>query len=220
MSVIVPTLNEEVSLPLVLSRIPLSVKEVLLVDGHSTDNTVSVAQQLHPKVRVVYQEGRGKGDALRCGFSQARGDIIVTLDADGSMRPEEMGCFLEALSQGYDFAKGTRFKGDGGSSDMPGHRVFGNWAFARLTNLLHRSRYTDVTYGYNAFWKGCLEKVRLRSNGFDIETETAIRFKKARLKVIEVPSYEDARFGGKANLRSLRDGWLIFRVIVREFVNG
>lgn len=219
-SVVVPTLNEAANLPHVLPRIPHSVKEVLLIDGHSSDNTVAVALKSHPKVRVIYQKGKGKGDALRCGFSQASGDVILTLDADGSMRPEEMPRFLEAVANGYDFAKGTRFKGDGGSSDMPRHRVFGNWVFARLTNLLHRSRYTDVTYGYNAFWKSCLEKVRLRSDGFDIETETAIRFKKAGLKVIEVPSYEDARFGGKANLRSLRDGWLIFKVIVRELVNA
>lgn len=217
-SVIVPTLNEAANLPHVLPRIPHSVKEILVVDGHSSDDTATIALKYHPKVRVIYQKGKGKGDALRCGFGEARGDLIVTLDADGSMRPEEMLRFLEALANGYDFAKGTRFKGDGGSSDMEGHRVFGNRVFAMLTNLLYRSRYTDVTYGYNAFWKRCLDRVELRSAGFDIETETAIRFKKAKLKIIEIPSYEDARLNGKANLHSFRDGWHILKEILKELV--
>ncbi len=217
-SVVVPAINESANLPHVLPRIPVSVKEVLLVDGHSSDDTATVALKYHPKVRVIFQKGKGKGDALRSGFGEASGDLIVTLDADGSMRPEEIPHFLEALANGYDFAKGTRFKGNAGSSDMEGHRVFGNRMLAKITNLLHGTKYTDVTYGYNAFWKRCLGKVELRSNGFDIETETAIRFKKAKLKIIEIPSYEDARINGKANLHSLRDGWYILKAILKELV--
>jgi glycosyltransferase involved in cell wall biosynthesis len=219
-SVIIPTLNEEVNLPHVLPRIPHSVCEVLVIDGHSTDNTVSLAQQLHPKVRIIYQKGKGKSDALRCGFTEAIGDLIVTIDADGSMRPEEIHRFLAPLCNGHDVAKGTRFKGDGGSSDMEGLRVFGNWVLANFTNILHGAHYTDVTYGYNAFRKQCLLKVNLCSEGFTIETEMAIKFKKAGFRITEIPSYEDARLNGRAKLHSLRDGWQIFTLIMKEFVNG
>ena len=219
-SVIIPALNEEANLPHVLPRIPHSVGEVLIVDGHSTDNTVAVALGLHPKVRIVSQKGIGKGDALRCGFAEAGGDFIVTLDADGSMRPEEMPRFLEPLRDGYDVAKGTRFKGDGGSSDLERHRVFGNWVLARITNLLHGTHYTDVTYGYNAFRRSSLEKVELSGPGFTVETEMAIKLKKSGARIIEVPSYEDSRISGSGKLRSFQDGWLIFNIIMKEFFDG
>src|SRR5258708_5010549 len=81
-SVVIPALNEVDNLAHVLPRIPLWVDEILLVDGNSTDGTPEVAKQLRPTVRVIYQEGRGKGDALRAGFAQATGDIVVMLDAD------------------------------------------------------------------------------------------------------------------------------------------
>ncbi|MDO8715191.1 MAG: sugar phosphate nucleotidyltransferase, partial [Dehalococcoidales bacterium] len=219
-TVIIPALNEAANLPHVLPRIPHTVAEVLVVDGHSTDNTAAVALSLHPKVRIVCQKGKGKGDALRCGFAEARGDFIVTMDADGSTRPEEMSRFLEPLCDGHDVAKGTRFKGGGGSSDLERHRVFGNWALARLTNLLHGTSYSDVTYGYNAFRRPCLDKVELNGPGFTIETEMAIKLKKAGLRIIEVPSYEDSRISGTGKLRSVQDGWLIFKIIVSEFFRG
>src|SRR5438477_4368808 len=83
-SVVIPAINEATNLPYVLPRIPTWVSEVLLVDGRSTDGTVEVARKLLPDIRIVTQRGRGKGDALRCGFEAAAGDIIVMLDADGS----------------------------------------------------------------------------------------------------------------------------------------
>lgn len=219
-SVIIPAMNEEANLTHVLPRIPQSIGEVLIVDGHSTDNTVTVALGLHPKVRIVYQKGDGKGDALRCGFAEAGGDFIVTMDADGSMRPEELPLFLAPLCDGYDSAKGTRFRGEGGSADLQRHRVFGNRVLAGITNLLHGTRYTDVTYGYNAFRRPFLVKLNLNGPGFTIETEMAIKFKKAGARIIEIPSFEDARVNGCGKLHSIRDGWRIFKIIVKEYLVG
>ena len=87
-SVIVPAMNEAQNLSHVLPRIPRGVHEVILVDGHSTDDTIAVAQRLMPEIRIVQQQGRGKGAALRTGFAAASGDIIVMIDADGSTAPE------------------------------------------------------------------------------------------------------------------------------------
>src|SRR6185436_15745954 len=147
-----PALNEARNLEYVLPRIPDWVDEVLLIDGNSTDDTVEVARSLCPKIRIVQQQGRGKGAALRTGFAAATGEIIVMLDADGSTDPAEIPVFVGALLSGADFAKGSRFLQGGGSTDMTTLRRFGNWGFSVLANVLFRTRFSDITYGYNAVW--------------------------------------------------------------------
>jgi len=215
-TVLLCTLNEEKNLPHVLLRIPDYIDEVLIVDGHSKDNTVQLAQKLHPRVRVLYQSGRGKGDALRYGIKNARGDIIVMLDADGSMDPDEIPRFLEPLLKGCDFVKGSRFMPGGGTADMSTHRKFGNWVFTTLTNVFHGCKYTDLCYGYNAFWKRVFDKVMFEGNGFEVETEINIKIKKAGLKIAEVPSYEAPRLNGDGKLHSFKDGWRILKTIFKE----
>src|SRR4051812_643993 len=96
-SVVIPTLNEAAHLPHVFARIPECVDEVVVVDGHSTDDTVEMARSLRPDVRIVLQRGKGKGNALACGFAAARGDIIVMIDADGSTDPAEIPDFVRPL---------------------------------------------------------------------------------------------------------------------------
>lgn len=211
------TLNEEKNLPYVLARIPDLVDEILIIDGHSQDNTIEVAKTLCPHARILQQPGRGKGDALRFGIKEATGDIIVMLDADGSMAPEEIPSFIEPLLNGYDFVKGSRFLHGAGTADMPAHRIFGNWVFTTLTNILHGCPYTDLCYGYNAFWKRIFKIVEFKADGFEIETEINIKIRKAGLKVVEVPSYEAMRLNGQGNLRSFKDGWRILKTIFKEF---
>ena len=100
------TLNEEDNLQYVLPKIPACIDEVLLVDGHSSDRTVDVARELRPDIRIMYQPDTGKDNALKYGFEQASGDIIVTIDADGTTDPEEIPAFIVPLMDGYDFVKG------------------------------------------------------------------------------------------------------------------
>lgn len=182
---IICTLNEEESLPYVLPRIPGWVDEILLVDGHSTDNTVEVAKKLRLEIKVLYQPGKGKGDAPRYGFQHASGDIIVTLDADGSTDPEEIPRFIEPLLNGYDFAKGSRFLGQ--CPNMPGQRRFANRLFAWLSNILYGTKYTDLCAGFNGFWKKILQQIDPEGTSFLDEPTINIRLKKRGLKVIEVP---------------------------------
>jgi glycosyltransferase involved in cell wall biosynthesis len=216
-SVVIPALNEADNLPHVLPLIPNWVHEVLLVDGASTDDTINIARQLWPGVRVVQQQGRGKGAALRSGFSAARGDIIVMLDADGSTNPAEIPAFVEALLTGADFVKGSRFLQGGGTADMPLYRKLGNGAFVLIVRLLFGGKYSDLCYGYNAFWRRVLPALDLDGDGFEIETMMNIRALKTDLKVAEVPSFEHARVYGLGRLRTIPDGWRVLNTIFKEW---
>nr|WP_221382383.1 glycosyltransferase family 2 protein [Actinoplanes polyasparticus] len=225
-SVIIPALNEALNLPHVLAALP-AVDEVILVDGGSTDDTVDVARRLMPGIRVVQQNRRGKGNALACGFAAATGDILVMIDADGSTDPREIPSFIAELRAGADFAKGSRFAGAGGSADITRLRSGGNRCLSALVNLLFGTRYSDLCYGYNAFWARHLDAFaldsttsadgRLWGDGFEIETLLTLRAARARLRIVEVPSYEQQRIHGESNLNAFTDGLRVLRTIAREW---
>jgi len=218
-SVVIPTLNEAENLKLVLPRIPDWVDEVILVDGHSTDDTIAVALENLPSIKIVSQKGRGKGEALRQGFSAASGDVIVMLDADGSTDPTEIPLFVGALVSGADFVKGTRFVQGGGSADLGLVRRLGNLGFTLMFRVLFRSRCTDLCYGYNAFWASVVPLLQLDADGFDVEAQMNVRALRARLRVVEVPSYEAERYRGVSHLRTFRDGWRVLGTIWREWLD-
>ena len=215
-SVVIPALNEALNLRHVLPLIPWFVHEIILVDGYSTDDTVAVAQQLIPTIRVIKQMGKGKGDALRAGFAACTGDIIVTLDADGSTDPREIPRFVEVLMAGNDFAKGSRFTKGGGSDDNTLLRYLGNHGLSKLASVLFKARFSDVCYGYNAFWKHCLDYVEIDSDGFEGETLISIRVHQVGLKIAEVPSFEHRRIHGSSKLHAFKDGWLELTAFARE----
>ena len=224
-SVVVPALNEAQNLRHVLPLIPSFVSEVILVDGNSIDDTVAVVEELRtrmqPPVHLIIQAGKGKGNALRAGFAACSGEIIVMLDADGSTDPRELPFFVESLLRGNDFAKGSRCVLGGGSYDFSTLRRLGNFGLRNLVNLLFRARFSDLCYGYNAFWKYCLEYIEIDCDGFEIETLIHLRVHKAKLRIVEVPSLEYRRIHGKSNLHVFRDGWRVLRTIFEErFSNG
>jgi hypothetical protein len=161
-SIVVPALNEARNLEVVLPELP-PVYEVILVDGTSTDGTVETALRVLPTVKIVKQTRRGKGNALVCGFEAASGDVVVMFDADGSADPAEIHRFVEALRDGADFAKGSRALEAGGSQDITVLRSWGNRVMTSITNLLFRTGYTDLCYGYNTFWRDVLGLLDLPS---------------------------------------------------------
>jgi glycosyltransferase involved in cell wall biosynthesis len=211
-----PTLNEAENLAHVLTALPENLLEVVLVDGLSSDGTVEAARRLRPDIRVVLQTRRGKGNALALGFAAARGDIIVMLDADGSTDPKEIPAFLEALFAGADFAKGSRFLRGGGSADITRIRRVGNSVLSGSVNFLFGTRYSDLCYGFNAFWRDCLPALDVDCDGFEVETLINIRAARAGLRVTEVASYEHRRLHGVSNLNAVRDGTRVARTIARE----
>jgi glycosyltransferase involved in cell wall biosynthesis len=228
-SIVVPCLNEERNLPYVFGRMPEDVDEVVVVDGGSVDRTVERARELWPSVKVVHQTRRGKGNALVCGFAACTSDIIVMLDADGSTDPAEVPLFVKTLVTGADFAKGSRFLPGGDSHDITRMRRIGNSALSIAVNALFRTHYSDLCYGYNAFWRWVVPYLDLPDvatpapasgmlwgDGFEIETLINVRVAGLGLRVGEVPSIEAARIHGVSNLNAFRDGKRVLRTIVQE----
>jgi glycosyltransferase involved in cell wall biosynthesis len=229
-SVVVPALNEARNLPHVFSRLPADIHELIVVDGHSVDETVTVARQLRPDVVVVQQTRRGKGNALACGFEAATGDVIAMVDADGSADPGEIPRFVDALLSGADFAKGTRFAAGGGSSDITRLRRLGNRMLAGVVNVCYGTRYSDLCYGFNVFWRKHLPVLdlditspssgkgdgRLWGDGFEIETLIHVRVAEEGLHVAEVPSFEHPRIYGVSNLDAFSDGLRVLATILVE----
>jgi glycosyltransferase involved in cell wall biosynthesis len=215
-SVVIPAMNEAENLPYVFNSLPEWIHEVVLVDGDSTDDTVAVARELRPGVIVVPQRGKGKGNALISGFAACTGEIIVMVDADGSADGAEIVSYVSALVGGADFAKGSRFANGGGTDDMTPIRKFGNRMLTSIVNAKFGARYTDLCYGYNAFWRHCLDEISLDCDGFEVETLMNIRVVRAGLRVQEIPSHEFERIHGSSNLRAIRDGFRVLAVILRE----
>jgi glycosyltransferase involved in cell wall biosynthesis len=223
LSVIIPTLNEARNITETICRLKqVGCRDILIIDGNSVDGTVESAQRLGAK--VVMQHGKGKGSALRQAFGNGYvdGDIIIVLDADGSMDPEEIPSFVDAIRSGAEIVKGSRFLPKGQSDDITAMRKVGNKLLVSILNFLFLTKYTDLCYGYMAFRKEAIKRIspRLTSEDFEIETEICIRAKELGIKVAEVPSFERARRYGESNLHSFKDGFRILRVIVRESLLG
>nr|WP_035717240.1 MULTISPECIES: glycosyltransferase family 2 protein [Gordonia] len=227
-SVIVPAMNEARNLPHVAARMPPDVDEIVVVDGHSVDDTVAVGRALWPDGIHVTQSRKGKGNALACGFAASSGEIIVMIDADGSTDPQEISRYVSTLVDGADYAKGSRFVAGGGSADITKVRRVGNWGLNLIVNTLFSCRFTDLCYGYNAFWRQCLGVMQLPStaepdpqwgDGFEIETLINVRIAVSGLRVAEVHSFEANRIHGESNLNAVRDGLRVLRTIRQEFTH-
>lgn len=219
-SLVIPVRNEARNIASVLEQIADDVHEIILVDGDSTDVTVITAQAYRPDVRVVPQQGPGKGSALRTGFQAATGDIIVMMDADGSMSPQEIRHYVHFLTNGYDFVKGSRFISGGGSLDITRFRQLGNWFLLTVFNTAYDAHLTDLNYGFCAFQRRYLEHLHLSATGFEIEAEMTVRAMQAGLRITEVPSLELPRRSGESNLHAIRDGIRVLRTVLRHHRSG
>ncbi len=217
-SVIIPTFNEAGNLRRVLSGVRDVLDgvydyEIIVVDKHSADGTAGIARSMG--ATVIYDD-IGKGSALMAGFRAAHGDVVISMDADLSNRPDELKLLIAGIDAGYDVCMGSRFLTGGGSEDMPFIRRVGDKFFVGLVNLLYGSHYSDMCYGYRSFARGVADRLELDEKGFGIETEISIRARQKRLKVLEVPSLEKKRASGRGHLRTFSDGWIILKTILKN----
>ncbi len=217
-SLVIPTLNEAENLRLLLPTIPAWIDQVIIVDGRSKDDTIEVAESFADRlpIDVVLEKDKGKGAALRAGFAAAHGEIIVAIDADCSMHPCEMPLLISALTAGADFAKGSRFVQGGGSADLSRFRALGNRGLTQIVKILYGGSFTDLCYGYFAFWRRHLAVINPTCDGFEVETFVKLRAIKAGLRIAEVPSFETLRVHGASNLRAIPDGFRVLRTILSE----
>ncbi|WP_144712472.1 glycosyltransferase family 2 protein [Curtobacterium pusillum] len=228
-SVVIPARNEARNLEIILPMLP-PVYEVILVDGNSVDDTIATAQRLMPTIKVVQQTRKGKGNALACGFEAVTGDVVVMFDADCSADAAEIPRFVQALTDGADVAKGTRYAHGGGSDDITIIRGLGNKGLNMVSNFLLGAKYTDLCYGYNAFWADTLPTIGLLSStlpqptdgsmrwgdGFEIETILTCRWSAAEFAITEVGSHEKLRVHGTSNLNAVSDGIRVLKSIMHE----
>jgi glycosyltransferase involved in cell wall biosynthesis len=214
-SLVIPAKDEARNIGWVLRRLPEGIDEVILVDGHSTDDTVAIAREIRPDIVVVDEQAPGKGAAMRTGMARANGDVIVLIDADGSMDPRELGSYVEAARYA-DLVKGSRFAPRGGSDDISLLRRLGNASLRIAVNVLYGARLTDLCYGFCAVRRSALPAMALRSDGFEIETEMTVSALRAGLAVTEVPSFEAPRRYGESHLRTMPDGWRVLRTLLVE----
>jgi hypothetical protein len=197
---------------------------VIVVDGGSADDTVAVARAARPGVRVIRQTRSGKGNALACGIAVSRGDIVVTMNGDGSTDPGEIPRFVDALLAGADVAHGSRFRF--GGEDLSGTRLgrFGNRLLTRMVNRSFGTRFTDVGSGYNAFWRDGVEALGLPApqttgrpvwgDGAEIEPLIAIRMAAEGMRVMEVATTRYPRVHGRRPRRGperMLRAWKVLR---------
>jgi glycosyltransferase involved in cell wall biosynthesis len=216
-AIIIPVKNEAKNLPHVMKHKYFSlVNEVIIIDGNSTDGTPEVAKKIYPDVRVITQQGKGKGNAMLEAAKFANSDVLIYIDGDGSMDLKEIPEFIKEFNNGNDVVKGSRTKNGGGSSDLSPIRMFGNICFTLLTNFLYLQKFSDLCYGYIAIKRDLLLSMGIREKGFGIEAEIAIKASKSGNKIKEVPSYEADRLNGESNLRTFSDGLQILKVILKN----
>ena len=140
--------------------------------------------------------------------------VLIRAEDFRVLRGAELPAFVGCLMAGADFVKGSRFVQGGGTADMGPVRRAGNWALRGLVRASFGGRYSDLCYGYNAFWRHVLPVIDGDADGFEIETQIVTHSLRAGLRVTEVPSVEAARRSGTSNLHTVRDGCRVLRELV------
>lgn len=193
--------------------------EVIVADNGSIDGSIEVAQ-IHG-ARVVNAVLRGYGSAIRTGIEAARGDFIITGDADGSHDFGEIGRFIDKLQEGYDFVLGSRLLGNIKSDAMRWHhRRIGTPALSWLVNIFFGVKITDINTGMRGLTRSAAQKLDLRTTGFESCSESLIKAAKAGMRITEVPitTWPEQR-DRPPHLRSFRDGWRHLRLIMLSAPN-
>lgn len=219
-SIIIPTKNEAEGIAKVLKQVKSFGQEILVIDGHSKDNTRKITKQLG--VKVLLDQRKGIGFAKRLGIAKAKGEIIVLIDADGSHRPQDIPKLIKPIiNQQADLVVASRIKGGSDEFDInfPGIvRQGGGDFIASIINYRFKTKLTDTLNGFRAIRRSTALELDLQANDFDIEHEMIIKCLKRGFKVSEVGSHEYARGWGKAKLPTFSKGWIFIWRLIKEII--
>lgn len=213
-SVIIPTLNEAAAIEEVIERTRLACPpgtEIIIVDNHSSDDTVQRA--LRRGARVERQAARGKGNAMRFGAARAAGEILVFIDGDATYPPEAIPSLVKPCVENLsDIVYGSRFLG-GGRPPLPVWRCAGNRLLSMAASRLF-GKTTDLLTGFFAVRRDVFDRLTLTSCGFEIETELFIKARRSGGRMAEIPIEFSSR-KGESKLCGWRDTWRICRTMMR-----
>jgi SAM-dependent methyltransferase len=226
-TVVVPCRNERGNIESAVRRVPefSSHLEILFVEGHSRDGTYEECARVrdaYPRrdIRLLRQPGKGKGDAVRAGFSAARGEIVMILDADLTVPPEAMPKFYNVLVRGQgELVNGTRMIYPMSGDAMRNLNAIGNRAFAFIFSYLLNQRFTDTLCGTKALWRRDYEEIaanRSYFGDFDPFGDFDLIFGAAKLnlKIIELPVRYSERSYGETQISRFTHGWLLLRMVI------
>jgi glycosyltransferase involved in cell wall biosynthesis len=225
LSVIIPVYNEELTVGNVIDRVKLALQkigleyEIIVVDDHSYDRSLDAVREHYNKLYTLKQH-MGKGYALRAGFAKAKGDIIITIDSDGSHRPEELErVLIPILKDKADLVIGSRYLNQ---KNVAARKLnaFGVRIFNSLIQLLTGTAVTDSQSGYRAMKRQVLNAQRLKSGGYEIESEMLVKTAKEGFRVSEVPISFEQRTYGHSGVDPLFDGSKILLSIVLAYLKG
>jgi Glycosyltransferases involved in cell wall biogenesis len=224
-SVVIPAYNEEKTIADVVSRTHSVMKtvrlpfELLVVDDGSTDHTRDLIPSGMAQL-LTNGKNHGKGSALRTGFRRAKGDIIVTIDSDGSHDPEDIRRLLAPVLNGSDVVMGSRFANGKGKKSTRKLHIFGNRLINLLIGFVTGKRITDSQTGLRAFKRKAIDYITLTSNGYQVETELTVKTLRNGSEVEEISIDSMKRKNGASQLKPLYDGVRIFMTIVRSRINA
>lgn len=224
-TILIPCKNEKGNIEPAIKRIPSFGKhqEVLFVDGHSTDGTGDEIKRVikaYPEkdIKILIQDGQGKGDAVRKGFASANEDILMILDADLTVPPEDLPKFYTALAEDHgEFINGCRLIYPMEKEAMRFLNLIGNKFFSLMFSWILNQRFKDTLCGTKALFRKDYEKIQANRHyfgNFDPFGDFDLLFGavKQNLKVVEVPIRYRERTYGSSNIRRFRHGWLLLKM--------
>ena len=215
-SIIIPALNEVGSVGKVLEEIPKDVAdEIIVVDNHSTDGTQELVRKMGYK--IIQQKGKGFGAAITSGVEEAKGEVMLVINADGSQDPKDIPRLLEKINEGYDLVLASRYLPGAGSDDDTLLHYFGNKMFTWLCNKIYKVGISDSLYFFLAAKKQIFEKIQFESPNSGYAIELPIKVHKAGFKIAEIPSFEKKRMAGKAKMNTYIGGFQILLKILKPY---
>jgi glycosyltransferase involved in cell wall biosynthesis len=224
-TILIPCRNEKGNIEAAIKRIPPfgAHQEIIFVDGHSTDGTREEIERVikaYPDrdIKLMIQDGQGKGDAVRKGFSVAKGEVLMILDADLTMPPEDLPKFYRALAENHgEFINGCRLVYPMERQAMRFLNLLGNKFFSMMFTWILNQRFKDTLCGTKVLFRKDYEKIQANRDyfgDFDPFGDFDLIFGaiKQNLKVVEVPIRYRERIYGRTNIRRFRHGWLLLKM--------